>query len=325
MHAVASSAHRAYALGLSRVVRLSCLVLLACVLAVWSGALAAQEEAPGDAQAKAAALRARYAELQDRLHDSAFGLALTVDSQQLPERLAGDLYGVINDSFGTLRSTLVDRPQWCQLLLLHINVKDCRTASVERQDGIVLTLGGKNDVGGENGAQLGYRFKVADSTPEYLDVILASNKGPYGTTNHRIALEATALPDGRTFIHLSYAHAYGPVAKLALTAYLNTVGRDKVGFTVVSHTSDGQPVYIQGVRGIVERNCMRYFLAVIAYLRGNSAPPDQRVASRLASWFDLTERWPRQLHEVSRSQYFDTKLQEYRHVAGAASDTQAAR
>ena len=87
-----------------RAARLTFVLLLGCVLAVWSAALAAQ--APTDA---AAALRARYAELQDRLRDNAFGLALYVDSQQLPQRLAGDLYGVINEPFATVRSALSDR------------------------------------------------------------------------------------------------------------------------------------------------------------------------------------------------------------------------
>jgi hypothetical protein len=303
--------------------RLTVLLLLACALIVWSGALAGQGVT--DAHARAEALRGRYAALQTRLAESAFGLALYVDSEQLPERLAGDLYGVIGEPFATVRAALSDRPHWCELLLLHINVKDCRSARVERQDGIVLSLGGKNDVGGERGAQLDYRFRIAASTPDYLDVVLAADKGPFGTTDHRIALEATSLSPDRTFIHLTYSHGYGPVARLALSAYLNTVGRDKVGFTVVSHAPNGDPVYVGGVRGIVERNCMRYFLAVIAYVRGTTAPPDQRLERRLADWFDLTERYPRQLHEVTRGQYFDTKLQEYRRVVGAAPDAQPTR
>jgi hypothetical protein len=303
--------------------RLALLLFVACVLIVASGPLAGQNAAGETARADA--LRARHAELRTRLNDSAFGLALYVDSQQLPERLAGDLYGVVNEPFATVRAALSDRPQWCELLLLHINVKACRSARVERQDGIVLSLGGKNDVGGESGAELDYRFRVVASTADYLDVLLAAAKGPYGTTNHRIALEATSLSPDRTFVHLSYSHGYGRVARLALAAYLATIGRDKVGFTVVSHTPNGDPVYVGGVRGIVERNCMRYFLAVIAYVRGAAAPPDQRLATRLADWFDLTEHYPRQLHEVTRGQYFDIKLQEYRNVVGWQPDASRTR
>ena len=301
--------------------RIAVLLLLACALVAWSGALAAQAASGTPADA----LRARYAQLEDRLNDSAFGLALYVDSEQLPQRLAGDLYGVVNEPFTTVRGTLSDRPHWCELLLLHINVKDCRSANVERQDGIVVSLGGKNDVSGDGGAELDYRFRLAASTPDYLDVVLSADKGPYGTTDHRIAIEATPLSPTRTFIHLAYSHGYGPVARLALAAYLNTVGRDKVGFTVVSRAPNGEPVYVGGVRGIVERNCMRYFLAVIAYVRGATAPPDQRLAKRLSDWFDLTERYPRQLHEVTRGQYFDTKLQEYRRIVRPVPDPQAAR
>jgi len=60
-------------------------------------------------------------------------------------------------------------------------------------------------------------------------------------------------------------------------------------------------------------------------VRGATAPPDQRLAKRLSDWFDLTERYPRQLHEVTRGQYFDTKLQEYRRIVRPVPDPQAAR
>src|SRR5205085_1479967 len=166
----------------------ACVVLLLVTAVVPTAGLGAAD----DASQAATGLRARYTELQDRLRDSAFGLALYVDSQQQPERLSGDLYGVINEPFATVRATLAERPQWCELLLLHINVKDCRTSTVERQDGIVLQLGGKNDVGGEGGTHLDYRFKVVASTADYLSIVLAADQRPFGPTDHRIALEATA-------------------------------------------------------------------------------------------------------------------------------------
>jgi hypothetical protein len=49
-------------------------------------------------------------------------------------------------------------------------------------------------------------------------------------------------------------------------AYLTTRGRDKVGFTVVGKAEDDGPEYIGGLRGAVERNAMRLYLAIDAYL-----------------------------------------------------------
>ena len=50
----------------------------------------------------------------------------------------------------------------------------------------------------------------------------------------------------------------------------------KVGFTVVGHSPDGKPIYVDDFRGALERNAMRYYLCIEAYLTSLSAPPDGR-------------------------------------------------
>jgi len=90
------------------------------------------------------------------------------------------------------------------------------------------------------------------------------------------------------------------------------LGRDKIGFTIVSRRPDGQPVYVENVRGVVERNTMRYYLAIESYLAALSAPPQEREELRLRTWFDATERYPMQLHEVSREDYLTMKRHEIR-------------
>ena len=49
---------------------------------------------------------------------------------------------------------------------------------------------------------------------------------------------------------------------MAMDAYLAGAGREKVGFSVVERLPDGRPVYVDGVRGVVERSAMRYYLAI---------------------------------------------------------------
>jgi hypothetical protein len=51
---------------------------------------------------------------------------------------------------------------------------------------------------------------------------------------------------------------------IAMKTYLATLGSSKVGFTVTRRQSNGQPEYIRGMRGLVERNAMRYYLAIDA-------------------------------------------------------------
>jgi hypothetical protein len=107
------------------------------------------------------------------------------------------------------------------------------------------------------------------------------------------------------------------MGRLAMKIYLATAGRDKVGFTVIGTQPDGQPNYIGGVRGVVERNTMRYFLAIDAYLTALSAPAPARLETRLQNWYDATENYARQLHDVDRNAYLEMKRREYRRQQAA--------
>jgi hypothetical protein len=124
-------------------------------------------------------------------------------------------------------------------------------------------------------------------------------------------MEAAALEGGQTFLHFSYSYAYGLAGRLAMKAYLATTGRGKVGFTIIEQQAGAEPEYIRGVRGLVERNTMRYYLAIDAYLGAVAAPPGEQLEQRLETWFASTERYPRQLSEVERTAYLDMKRREY--------------
>jgi hypothetical protein len=142
-------------------------------------------------------------------------------------------------------------------------------------------------------------------------VELNADSGPMSTKDYRIVLEAVSIGGNRTFLHLTYSYGYGLAGRLAMKTYLATLGADKVGFTATRDPSSGQPKYIGGVRGLVERNTMRYYLAIDAYLGSLASPPDKQLEERLATWFDATERYPEQLHEVDRQDYLQMKNHEY--------------
>ena len=99
--------------------------------------------------------------------------------------------------------------------------------------------------------------------------------------------------------------------RLAMRTYLATIGRDKVGFTVTGKGTDGQPDYIGGTRGVVERNTMRYYLAIDTYLEAAGAAPATQPERRFQTWFAAVERYPRQLHEMDKGEYLAMKRAEY--------------
>jgi hypothetical protein len=155
--------------------------------------------------------------------------------------------------------------------------------------------------------QVDFLYRVVVATPDYLQVMLNAEQGPLGTSNYRVKLEAVQLDSQRNFLHFSYSYDYGIAARMAMQSYLATAGRNKVGFSTVGHQADGQPAYAGGIRGIVERNTMRYFLAIEAYL---GAPAPQQLEKRLSDWYAGVERYPLQLKNIERSEYLEMKRKE---------------
>ena len=256
-------------------------------------------------------LRAKHAELGNKLGNNQFRKPLYLDSSESLAGVTGDVYALIDHPFATAAAALNSPHDWCEILILHINTKYCR-ASMGDQGGILnVIIGGKHHQALNLANRVGFVHRVAARTPNYLQVTLNADEGPLGTRDYRIVFEAVAVDNGRTFIHVSYAYGFGTVGRLAMQVYLGTIGRSKVGFTVAGTQADGRPAHIDGMRGVVERNTMRYFLAIEAFLGALSTPPQARLEKRLRDWFAAAERYPRQLHEMERDEYLDMKRKEY--------------
>jgi len=248
--------------GCSRLLRAALLVILgACTLAAMP-AVQAQD---------AAALWARYAALHEQLASNPFQRPLHLESSQTPDELRGDVYALVEQPYAVVGPALQDMHQWCDILILHLNVKRCHAASRPSGDRLSLNIGRKFNQPLLDTYLVEFRYRGLVTGPDYLQVVLDAEDGPLGTRDYRIALEVVALDARHSFLHLSYSYAYGMAARLAMQGYLATIGRGKVGFSIVGRTADGQPVYLGGLRGVVERNTMRYYLAVEAYL-GALAP-----------------------------------------------------
>ncbi|MGA7985064.1 MAG: hypothetical protein WCA01_07785 [Burkholderiales bacterium] len=279
---------------------------LAFVLLIF--ALTAHAE-PGPGSA--AALRGTYAALAERLAASPFGRPLLLESHQSDARVQGAVYAVVDRRFDELRSGLDGTRQWCQILILHLNVKDCRATP----GGLAVYLGRKTPQPPEDARRVDFDYRAVSHAADFMQTVLRAESGPAGTRDYRIRFEVAPLDAKRSFVALSYSYAYGLAARIALNAYLATAGSGKVGFTVLGRRPNGGVEYVGGLRGIVERNVMRYYLAVEAYLAAQSAPPDARPEESMRDWFAATERYPRQLHEIGRAEYLEMKRVEYRRDA----------
>ena len=265
-----------------------------------------------DVYPTATSLRAKYTASQDRLAHNQFAQAMFLDSTETSESESGDIYALVEHPFAVVRAALVSPGNWCDILSLHLNTKYCKASVVQQQDVLNVSLGRKYDQPLEDAYHLLFVYRVAVQTPDYLQVRLNADNGPLGTRNHRFLLEAVPLADGQTFVHLSYAYAYGLAGRLAMQGYLATIGKDKVGFTIGSLPAGKQPIYIGGIRGLIERNTMRYFLAIDAFLGALSGTAQARFEQRIHDWFIAVERYPRQLHEMDQGEYLAMKRREYR-------------
>jgi hypothetical protein len=260
----------------------------------------------------AAGLQAKFAELRGHLENNAFQKPLYLESNEAGNQLKAHVYAVLGHPYATVQSELTEPSHWCDILILHPNTKYCRASGTGAGTVLKVNIGRKADQPLEQSYRVDFSYRVLEASRGYLAVFLSAEKGPFGTHDYRLLLEAVPLKNGQTFIHLAYSYGYGTGAKLALLAYLGTAGSKKIGFTVTGTRKDGEPDYVGGLRGLIERNTMRYHLAIEAYFGALSVPPPAQPDKRFNDWFAANERYPRQLHEIGQKEYLEMKRKEYR-------------
>ena len=259
--------------------------------------------------AGADALLAAYRELRPKLDTNAFGAPIHVASTEEGRLKRGEVYGVIAHPFAQLAEVLRTPREWCAIALLHLNIKTCTHERAEPGEWLNFYSGRKFYEPPEQAYVLRYVFRVEAARADYLAVTLTAKSGPFGTTDYRITLEAVPLESG-AFVYFRYSYRTSLMSNVATTGYLATLGSGKLGFTVIGHDREGKLEYVGGVRGVVERNAMRYYLAIQAFLESLDVPETRRTEQRFQRWFDLTERYPAQLHELEKADYLKYKHQE---------------
>lgn len=288
-----------------------------CVLVVCAASVSWAAQAKVDA---AVTLRDKYAVLGEQLKRNPFGRPLVLESTDSSKRVTGEIYATVDYPFAETSAGLSDPGHWCDVILLHTNTKYCRAASAPSGATLSVFIGKKTQQELSSASRLDFAYRVAAVSADYFDIALDARDGPMGTSDYRIQLEALALPNAKTFLHLTYSYGFNFAGRIALQTYLKTLGRDKVGFTATGQLSDGRPDYIGGMRGLVERNAMRYYLAIDAFLESARGAPAARFERRLQSWFTATEQYPRQLHDIDRSEYLEMKRAENLRQQAASAD-----
>lgn len=256
-------------------------------------------------EAAARRLQAQRAALEPQLRASAFGQPLHLSSLDEDGQVSGDVHAELAHPLAEIAAAFTSADAVCALLFLHLNVRGCQPSPTKTL--LTVTVGPKRGQAAGTRFRMRYAMQVEASTPTYLKVTLTAAQGPLATEDYRIVLEAVPTDTGHAFVHLGYAYRYGFIAKSAMRAYLATTGWAKIGFTVLGRDAHGRLRYVQGERAALERNVIRYHLALLAHLSARTGSPAERMQARLRAWFALTERYAAQLHELDLDEYLREK------------------
>lgn len=265
---------------------------------------------PASSHATQDSLQQKYQQLRQKLEHNVYNVPVYIESALEAQSQSGDVYGVIHHPFNQVKAAINRVENWCEIAPLHLNIKACTFRKLNGDYLLTFYSGRKFFETPEDTYQLVYRFHLDNGPHEYTRTTLTAKDGPLGTSDYIIIAEAIPLNSDETFIHFSYSYKQGFWTRMAMSTYLATLGRDKLGFTVIDTNFNGEPVYIDGVRGVIERNAIRYYYAIQAFLDTINTDPEKLLLTRLERWFDLTEQHHKQLYEMEKQDYLEYKQKE---------------
>ncbi len=235
------------------------------------------------------------------------GTHINLASYEQEDVLSAEVHSIVQTPFEEVTAALAQARNWCQVMPLHFNIKACTYKKHGSGDILTVYSGRKIYESPEDSYQMSYQFEVKQHDDKRLSLRLYAEHGPVGTSDYLIELDAVPVAEGTLLrIHSSYRPSW--LSSMLTGAYLSTVGSGKIGFSLVEEYGELQPV--QGIRGIIERNVMRYHLAINAFFSTQSLPEESRHEATLASWFKQNDSYP-QLHEMDEEEFLDIKRKEW--------------
>jgi len=265
---------------------------------------------PGGANAASKELLDTYELIKAKLEQNIYGVPVYIESHDENNIMLGKVYGVIDHTFEKIHDALLIPGYWCEITPQHLNIKACTYHLRDGYCELTFYSGRKFYETPEDVYQLVYRFDKIRDEENYFHISLTAAKGPIGTGDYHIDVEAVPLADNKTFIHFRYSYTYNFFTRMGMNTYLATLGSGKKGFSILGKDETGKPVYIEGIRGIIERNAIRYYLAIQSYLDTLDMPTNKKFNARINRWYDLTDKYHSQLYEMEKNDYIKYKQQE---------------
>jgi hypothetical protein len=268
-------------------------------------------QATGGLSQDANALIAKYRSIKPELERNQFGIPLYLDSTEEANISHVDIYGIFEYPFESVRDAFGVPANWCDIAILHMNIKAGTFTEKGDQWEVTLYDGLKSYQPPQDAFAINCRFRILSQQPDYLHISLFAARGPHFTKDHMIGVEAAPIDRRTAFVHFRYSCNYGGMGRMAIKTYFATIGRNKKGFTIVDTDKNGNPLYVGGVRGAVERTAVRYYFALQTYMDSLKLPLEQRFEKRINEWYDLTAHYPVQLYEMDKKDYLANKRREY--------------
>ena len=250
----------------------------------------------------------KYHKIEKKLEKNSGPLPFYIESSVSKNASRVDIYSTINYPFGFIKNEFLAPTNWCEIVLPHPDIRACTYKKMDDRWLINIYHVNKSSKPLEDAYQMNFVYRISELQPVYFDVALTAHEGPSHTKDHQFGIEAIPLEENMTFIHLRYSFGYS-----ALGYYLMKIfGGGKVGFSEIGTDSEGNPVYVGGLRGAVERDVACYYLAILAYLDTLKIPAEQRFEKRVGKWYDLAALYKKQLLEMGEREYLTYKRQDRR-------------
>jgi hypothetical protein len=250
---------------------------------------------------------AYYKELQEDTDNGPFGLPLQVRSEEREDRISAEIFGIFDYPFQAFAGLLTQPASWCEFVSLTPNIKACTFQGNGKDVILTLYVGWKGYRAPESASAQPYQFVVHSRRSDYAAMSVSAAEGLLGTRAHRFDVEAANVA-GKTVFAMRSSYEPSALSKLVTTVYLATLGREKIGF---SRVPDGAQVgHVRGIQGMIERNVVRYYLALKAFVDTQGLPTGRQFEARINTAYDLMDTYPAQLRLMEKTEYLDVKRRE---------------
>ncbi len=143
---------------------------MASALGLAAGVLAGPALAQAPTQPDAAqAMRAQRQTLRVQLEHNIFARPLVLQSSETADGLRGDIYALVAFPFAQVSRALQDPPQWCEVMILHLNTKYCHATQGPQGAVLNVNIGSKTPQDLAQASRVVFSFAVAATQPDYFE------------------------------------------------------------------------------------------------------------------------------------------------------------